>query len=532
VSDARDGLDRLRRIALLLEKENRLAEADGLYRLAAELETRGAGAFGETTRSATLGHIGRLLERQGVAGSAALLADQIDDPVLSGRIATAAMDYRKARRELDRARAADPFDPEAASARGALAFFERRFPEAMEDFLEAALLRGAHLAEPDLRYLRATRQLLRLDAARVRESVAAARERLLEALRSAAPELADAWPDTAGDLVKQLLVRSDRTGTEGQLDCARRLRDLRAFSGIDDVSLFHLAGSAALRRLTPGAPAFRAEDASSEMYLLLEGRVALVRDTPVGPQPLGECGPGDFVGAEEALTGVAHQAEATAQTQTVLLEFYPDAFSNGLGAPAGVRALRQSLARRLRALNDGFTQFFDRTLPPEPIHAPARPEQAMLDPEEKTRILASGGMSASDLALFAAFSVERKYSAEGIIFREGDPGDALYVIASGRVRISRRIPGAGEEALAILEPGSIFGELALIDPGASGRSADARAHQEATLLVLDRKLFETMESVDPEGCVDLSFLLCRIAARRILETAERLVRWKVLAGRF
>jgi CRP/FNR family transcriptional regulator, cyclic AMP receptor protein len=531
VNDLAEGLDRLRCIALLLERENRLAEADELYRLAAELEARPTGASGDAMRSPALAHIGRLLERQGDSGSAARLADRIDDPTLSGRLATASMDYRKARRDLDRARAVDPFDPEAASARGALAFFERRFPEAMEDFLEAALLRG-NPAESDLRYLRATRQLLRLDAARLRESVAAARQRLLEGLRSMAPEFVGAWPDQTADLVKTLLIRADRSGVDGQLDCAQRLRNLPAFSGIDDVSLFHLAGAAALRRLTPDAVAFRTEDSSNRMSLVLEGRVAIHRDTPVGPQALGECGPGDFLGAEEALTGVPRQAQATAAAPSVLLEFYPEVFSSGAGAPAGVRALRRSLARRLRALNDGFTQFFDPTLPPEPIHAPARPEQTTLEPEEKTRILASGGMCASDLALFAAFSVERKYAPEGIIFREGDPGDALYVIASGRVRISRRIPGAGEEALAILEPGSIFGELALIDPDAPGRSADARAHEEATLLVLDRRLFETMESVDPEGCVDLSFLLCRIAAQRILETSERLVRWKVLAGRF
>jgi hypothetical protein len=50
------------------------------------------------------------------------------------------------------------------------------------------------------------------------------------------------------------------------------------------------------------------------------------------------------------------------------------------------------------------------------------------------------------------------------------------------------------------------------------------------LLVLSRPRFEKLESSDPEGCADLSALLCRLAARRCAETAERLARWRMMAG--
>jgi CRP/FNR family transcriptional regulator, cyclic AMP receptor protein len=96
------------------------------------------------------------------------------------------------------------------------------------------------------------------------------------------------------------------------------------------------------------------------------------------------------------------------------------------------------------------------------------------------------------------------------------------------VRISRQISG-GEEAFAILDPGAIFGEMALLDPG-SGRSADARAHEEAVVLELPRDRFDALEAADPEGCAQLSALLCGLAARRCVETAERLANWRVLAG--
>jgi CRP/FNR family transcriptional regulator, cyclic AMP receptor protein len=148
--------------------------------------------------------------------------------------------------------------------------------------------------------------------------------------------------------------------------------------------------------------------------------------------------------------------------------------------------------------------------------------------EEKSRSLTTGGLSESDRFLFAAFAEEKQYPSGAVIFREGDAGDAISVIARGRVRISRQISG-GEEAFAILSPGEIFGEMALLDPG-TGRSADAVAHEDATVLELSRTRFEALESADPEGCGELSLLLCRLAARRAVETADRLASWRVLAG--
>ena len=67
------------------------------------------------------------------------------------------------------------------------------------------------------------------------------------------------------------------------------------------------------------------------------------------------------------------------------------------------------------------------------------------------------------------------------------------------------------------------------DPRA-GRSADARAHEESVVLELSRGRFEALEAADPEGCAELSALLCRLAARRCVETAERLATWRVMAG--
>src|SRR5262245_54206961 len=66
-----------------------------------------------------------------------------------------------------------------------------------------------------------------------------------------------------------------------------------------------------------------------------------------------------------------------------------------------------------------------------------------------------------------------------VLFREGDEPEFFYVIVKGRIRISRIIPGMGEEALAILESGSYFGEMEIFEP--MPRAAQALAHSSCVL---------------------------------------------------
>src|SRR3954466_6085100 len=70
------------------------------------------------------------------------------------------------------------------------------------------------------------------------------------------------------------------------------------------------------------------------------------------------------------------------------------------------------------------------------------------------------------------------------IFREGESGNRLYLIVEGEVRISREVPGSGEEALAILKPGSLFGEMAVFDR--SERSTDAISNGGTKVITISR----------------------------------------------
>jgi CRP-like cAMP-binding protein len=86
------------------------------------------------------------------------------------------------------------------------------------------------------------------------------------------------------------------------------------------------------------------------------------------------------------------------------------------------------------------------------------------------------------------------YKDREVICREGDKGDAMYVVQSGEVRISKQ-NGKEDVDIATLGPGEIFGEMALFDK--APRSATAAARGGARVLSIDRKKLFTTISRDP-----------------------------------
>lgn len=89
---------------------------------------------------------------------------------------------------------------------------------------------------------------------------------------------------------------------------------------------------------------------------------------------------------------------------------------------------------------------------------------------------------------------EQTLSAGEILFKEGDPGEKMYLIKSGRIRISRK-GGDFDKTLAILKEGDFFGEMAVID--GSPRSATATAIDEVKLLIWDRDAFRAQVKENP-----------------------------------
>jgi CRP/FNR family cyclic AMP-dependent transcriptional regulator len=108
----------------------------------------------------------------------------------------------------------------------------------------------------------------------------------------------------------------------------------------------------------------------------------------------------------------------------------------------------------------------------------------------------------------AAVRFERAFSAGSIVFREGDKADHMYVIQSGKVRITRAV-GSQDAHLALLGPGEFFGEMAVVNN--RPRSATATVVEDSRLLAIDAKTLETMLRSNTE-----------IAVRLIQKLADRL----------
>ncbi|MEW6685609.1 MAG: Crp/Fnr family transcriptional regulator [Candidatus Edwardsbacteria bacterium] len=81
-----------------------------------------------------------------------------------------------------------------------------------------------------------------------------------------------------------------------------------------------------------------------------------------------------------------------------------------------------------------------------------------------------------------------------ILFREGDAGDEMYLIKSGKIKISK-VAGGLEKTLATLQEGDFLGEMAIVD--SASRSATATALEETHLLTLDREAFKTQIKENP-----------------------------------
>jgi signal transduction histidine kinase len=94
-------------------------------------------------------------------------------------------------------------------------------------------------------------------------------------------------------------------------------------------------------------------------------------------------------------------------------------------------------------------------------------------------------LSPEDLELLHRSGQEKVYRDGETIFETGAPGDGVYLVQSGRVRIAAMVGDAGSRTLANVEPGDFFGEMAVLDN--EPRSANAIASGETKLLFLPRE---------------------------------------------
>jgi CRP/FNR family cyclic AMP-dependent transcriptional regulator len=106
----------------------------------------------------------------------------------------------------------------------------------------------------------------------------------------------------------------------------------------------------------------------------------------------------------------------------------------------------------------------------------------------------------------ASLATRRVYQKGAVIFAQGEPGDALFGVVAGRVRISASGAGGQEVFLNIMEPGDTFGEIAVMD--GLPRTAGATALDHATVITIKRADFLQLLEREPQLAIHLLRLLC------------------------
>ena len=142
----------------------------------------------------------------------------------------------------------------------------------------------------------------------------------------------------------------------------------------------------------------------------------------------------------------------------------------------------------------------------------------MIDTLFLTRSPLFQNLDEAERAQILMIGLVRQVKGGEVIFREGDAGDGLFIVLKGSVRISKR-SATGEEALAVLEPPSFFGEMALIDLAA--RAADAIANEPSELFFIPLQDLRSLIEVQHKIALKLLYALCEVLAQRLRETNDR-----------
>ena len=108
------------------------------------------------------------------------------------------------------------------------------------------------------------------------------------------------------------------------------------------------------------------------------------------------------------------------------------------------------------------------------------------------------------------------YARGSSIFAEGELGDRLYVILSGKVKLGRHSPDGRENLLAVMGPSDMFGELSIFDPGP--RTSSATTITEVRAVSMDRDALRAWIADRPE----IAEQLLRVLARRLRRTNNNL----------
>ena len=456
-------------------------------------------------------------------------------------------EWELARQEIGEGRRLNPFDRGQAELSGRVFFELKEFERSLDEFIDSFLLSTDQKGEGTeslRRMINTVRKVLDLDTkdlnARIRKRVDALqantekmdlrKDHLLS--KENRPALERISARVAKDLERRNM----------SLVVARELRQLEVLEHLDEQHLLLISRFVKLRDLAEGEVLFRENDRSMDFYVVKKGSVEVRKETPFGPQRLARIGVNEVLGEMNFIDRTLRSTDAVALESSTCYSFSFSAVDLLMEEHADLAvglhwAFWRSLSVKVREANEQLKSFFQEDGAKQPgrrkgeLKRESEAQHSRVASEDKVGLFRERGLSAAEMKLLATFSSEERFVPGAMVFREGEKGDKLYIVLDGRVRISKFIPGVGEEALAVLDRGDFFGEMALIDD--KPRSADAKAHETgATVLSIDRTTLREVLSMDPGASLQFLSLLCRMISHRLREINDKIVQWKYMSGGF
>jgi CRP-like cAMP-binding protein len=270
---------------------------------------------------------------------------------------------------------------------------------------------------------------------------------------------------------------------------------------------------------------------ADRFFIIRSGQVKLSKEVQIVAEEKGDIlNPGDFFGVVSTMSGHSHIETAQALTDVTLISVLKDQFSQLIqsNAPVAMKIILQ-FSKRMRFLDEALTRLTlkNKTAEEDPSHIfnvaeyyakqnqfnqaiyayrkyvkfCPRGENVQIATERIKKIAPYVKKPPRE---FKADEMARTYSKDDIIFCEGEPGDELFIIQKGSVKIIK-ITENKEILLAVLKSGDIFGEMALLE--SKPRAAGAVAFEECNLMAVNRANFQQMIQTQPQLIARLTTLL-------------------------
>ena len=264
-------------------------------------------------------------------------------------------------------------------------------------------------------------------------------------------------------------------------------------------------------------------------FIIRSGKVSVTRDAEKGKQEI--LNPGDFFGVISAMSGHNSIESVMALTDVSLIMVYKEQFPMLIckNNPVAMKIVL-FFSRKLREIDTKIAELTLQSFAVEDVvnlvdignyyMAEKQYNQAFYafyrfvqycpnNPEVRNAKLSLQKLKSLSKAVYLGNSEElkRTYPDNTMIFCEHEPGNALYIVQSGKVKITKMVANK-EVLLAVLKEGDIFGEMALLEN--KPRSASAISYGGCNLMYVNKENFKSMISQQPQT---ITRLICLLAER-------------------